>query len=162
MRWLGGPLVGHLGSAVSPLVDGQLDPDSAERAWAHAVGCPLCRDAVEREVWVKRSLATMAGADPSSGLTSALHELPWQAAGAIPPALPPATPPATPPAEPAPWSAVAELERRSRLGRGGLLAAGAGTVSAAVLGIGAVSGVIDLEPWSGRPTETTIGNAPAP
>jgi hypothetical protein len=149
MRWLSGPLGGHLGSAVSPLVDGQLDPDSAERAWAHAVGCPVCRDAVEREVWVKRSLATMSGADPSPGLTSVLHELPWQAAEPVPHA------------GPAEWSAVAELDRRHRLGRGGLLAVGAGTVSAAVLGLGAVSGVLDLEPWSGAPSpETSIGNAP--
>jgi hypothetical protein len=151
MRWFGGPLGGHLGSAVSPLVDGQLDPESAERAWAHAVGCPVCRDAVEREVWVKRSLATMSGADPSPGLTSALHELPWQAAEPVPQA------------GPGDWSAVAELERRHRLGRGGLLAVGAGTVSVAVLGLGAVSGVVDLEPWSSRPsTETSIGNAPTP
>jgi hypothetical protein len=151
MRWLAGPLGGHLGNAVSPLVDGQLDPDSAERAWAHAIGCPVCRDAVEREVWVKRSLATMGGADPSAGLTDALHELPWRVADPVPQA------------GPAEWSAVAELERRHRLGRGGLLAVGAGTVSAAVLGLGAVSGVLDLDPWASRPsTETTIGNAPQP
>lgn len=148
MRWLGGPLGGHLGTAVSPLVDGQLDPGSAERAWAHALGCGSCRDAVEREVWVKRSLATMSGADPSPGLTSALHEMPWQVAEPVAPA------------GPEEWSAVAELERRHRLGRGGLLAVGAGTVSAAVLGLGAVSGALDLEPWSGPSTETTIGNAP--
>ena len=151
MRWLAGPLGGHLGSAVSPLVDGQLDPDSAERAWAHAVGCPVCRDAVEREVWVKQSLAAMAGTRPSAGLTDALHELPWHVADPVPQA------------GPAEWSAVAELERRHRLGRGGLLAVGAGTVSAAVLGLGAVSGMLDLDSWTGLPgTETTIGNAPQP
>jgi hypothetical protein len=155
MRWLSGPLGGHLGSAVSPLVDGQLDRESAERAWAHAVGCPVCRDAVEREVWVKRSLAAMSGTDPSAGLTDALHELPWHVADPVRQSGP--APTSTP------WSTVAELERRHRLGRGGLLAVGAGTVSAAVLGLGAVSGVVDVVPWSGPPgAETTIGNAPTP
>jgi hypothetical protein len=150
MRWLAGPLGGHLGSAVSPLVDGQLDGATAERAWSHALGCAVCRAAVEREVWVKRSLSAMGGADPSPGLCDLLHELPWHATDAVPPAAP------------SEWSAVAELERRHRLRRSGLLAAGAGTVSAAVIGLGAV-GVLDLQPWSGRPTtETSIGNAPQP
>lgn len=150
MRWLGGPLGGHLGSAVSPLVDGQLDPASTERAWSHALGCALCRDAVEREVWVKRSLAGMSGAAPSPGLTDALHELPWQVAEPLPPA------------GPAEWSTVAELDRRHRLRRGGLLAVGAGTVSAAVIGLAAV-GAVDLQPWTVQPgTETTIGGVTKP
>jgi hypothetical protein len=146
MRWLSGPLGGHLGSAVSALVDGQLDPDSAERAWAHALGCAVCRSAVEREVWVKRSLSSIGAADPSPMLTTALHELPWQPAD-----------------DEAGWSTVAELERRQRLRRGGMLAVGAGTVSAAVIGLGAVSGMIDLDLQADRPsTETTIGGVPRP
>ena len=39
MWWLGG----HLGAAVSALVDGQLDEESAERAWAHVAGWSSAR-----------------------------------------------------------------------------------------------------------------------
>lgn len=48
---------GHLGNRVSALLDGQLGPDEAERAWQHVHGCHVCRDAVEREGWVKSRLA---------------------------------------------------------------------------------------------------------
>ena len=40
---------GHLGSAVSALVDGQLDDESSEQAWAHVQRCVPCRKRVERE-----------------------------------------------------------------------------------------------------------------
>jgi anti-sigma factor RsiW len=48
---------GHLGPRVSALLDGQLDEQETERAWAHVHGCHLCRDQVEREGWVKTRLA---------------------------------------------------------------------------------------------------------
>lgn len=50
-------MIGHLGSRVSALLDGQLPPAEAERAWAHVHTCHLCRDLVEREGWVKTRLS---------------------------------------------------------------------------------------------------------
>ncbi len=50
-------MIGHLGSRVSALLDGQLPPAEAERAWAHVHACHLCRDLVEREGWVKTRLS---------------------------------------------------------------------------------------------------------
>ena len=52
--------MGHLGNRVSALLDGQLPPDEAERAWAHVHVCHFCRDAVEREGWVKTRLAGLS------------------------------------------------------------------------------------------------------
>ncbi len=53
-------MIGHLGNRVSALLDGQLSPDEAERAWSHVHLCHFCRDAVEREGWVKTRLAGLA------------------------------------------------------------------------------------------------------
>ncbi|MDT0202108.1 zf-HC2 domain-containing protein [Nocardioides sp. AE5] len=50
-------MIGHIGSRVSALVDGQLPPGEAERLWAHAVRCERCSDAIAREGWVKTRLA---------------------------------------------------------------------------------------------------------
>ena len=47
---------------VSALLDGQLSPAEAERAWAHVHACHACRDLVEREGWVKTQLAALSGA----------------------------------------------------------------------------------------------------
>jgi hypothetical protein len=52
-------VIGHLGTRVSALLDGQLSPADEERAWDHVHSCHQCRDAVEREGWVKTRLATM-------------------------------------------------------------------------------------------------------
>ena len=52
-------MIGHLGARVSALLDGQLSPADEERAWEHVHSCHQCRDAVEREGWVKTRLATM-------------------------------------------------------------------------------------------------------
>ena len=52
-------MIGHLGSRVSALLDGQLSPVEAERAWAHVHLCHVCRDAVEREGWVKTRLSRL-------------------------------------------------------------------------------------------------------
>jgi hypothetical protein len=67
-------VIGHLGSRVSALLDGQLSPVDEERAWEHVHSCHQCRDAVEREGWVKTRLATMqlAGASAPSHLKGAL------------------------------------------------------------------------------------------
>ncbi|CAN5601134.1 hypothetical protein BH10ACT10_BH10ACT10_04210 [soil metagenome] len=55
-------LGGHLGSQVSALVDGQLDDETAERAWDHVLHCPPCHSLVEHEGWTKRQLTQIAGA----------------------------------------------------------------------------------------------------
>jgi anti-sigma factor RsiW len=79
-----GPLGGHLGARVSALLDGQLSAAEAERAWAHVHSCHLCRDAVEREGWVKTRLAGLAG-----GIAPAPERLKGSLLGGTPlPALP--------------------------------------------------------------------------
>jgi len=122
-------LGGHLGPSVSALVDGQLDDESTERAWAHVMHCPACRRAVEREGWVKRQLAQMGGShvsgqEPTPHLIGSLYHLD--------------------PVERetrAAWAAVGELEERGRGRRRlGITAVGVGSVSAAVLGFTALSG----------------------
>lgn len=56
-------MIGHLGARVSALLDGQLTPSEAERAWAHVHACHFCRDLVEREGWVKTRLAGLSFGD---------------------------------------------------------------------------------------------------
>jgi len=53
-------VIGHLGPRVSALLDGQLEPAEAERAWAHVHACHFCRDLVEREGWIKTRLAGLS------------------------------------------------------------------------------------------------------
>jgi hypothetical protein len=125
MRYLGG----HLGTAVTALVDGQLDARSAERAWAHVHSCRGCRDRVQREGWVKRRLATINDdGDPSDRLLGSLYglsaaELRDAAAGAEA------------------WHTVGEIERSSRgRRRTGIALAGAGSLSVAVLGFATLGG----------------------
>lgn len=67
-------MIGHLGPRVSALLDGQLSSADEERAWEHVHACHLCRDAVEREGWVKTRLASMqfAGATAPSHLKGSL------------------------------------------------------------------------------------------
>lgn len=57
------PLSGHVGSRVSALVDGQLPDELAERLWAHVHLCCACRDQVEREGWVKTRVAGLSRRD---------------------------------------------------------------------------------------------------
>jgi hypothetical protein len=115
---------GHLGQSVSALVDGQLDAESTERAWEHVLACPSCRRLVEREGWVKRQLAEMAGgaaATPPPHLVGSLQELDPEVQQA--------------------WDAVGELEQQARgRRRAGIAAVGVGSVSAAVLGLSTLSG----------------------
>ena len=56
-------MIGHLGPRVSALLDGQLEPAEAERAWAHVHDCHFCRDLVEREGWIKTRLAGLSYGD---------------------------------------------------------------------------------------------------
>lgn len=108
-------VIGHLGTRVSALLDGQLSPADEERAWDHVHSCHQCRDAVEREGWVKTRLATMqlAGASVPTHLKGSLlvHAGGW---GEVPehPALAGA--------------------RRRHLGLTGI---GGGAVGAAVMGV---------------------------
>lgn len=128
MKWY---LGGHLGSAVSALVDGQLDPDQTERAWSHVLTCPPCRSLVEREGWVKNQLSGMDGDQPPPSLLGSLYDLDdstadatarWQGIEA--------------------WAVVDEIERQGRgRRRAGIALIGAGSVSAAVFGIASLSGV---------------------
>lgn len=69
-----GPVIGHLGPRVSALLDGQMSPADEERAWEHVHSCHQCRDAVEREGWVKTRLAGMqyAGSAAPSHLKGSL------------------------------------------------------------------------------------------
>lgn len=74
-------MIGHLGSRVSALLDGQLPSAEADEAWAHVYACHQCRDLVEREGWIKTRLAGLAdGCDPTratppSGLKGSLLNL---------------------------------------------------------------------------------------
>lgn len=136
MRYLGG----HLGIAVSALLDGQLDPSSTERAWAHVNTCGTCHRQVEREGWVKTQLATMTGGDdgsaPPQQLLGSLYGL--GTSGSAPTS---ATSSASSASGAAAWAAVEEIERRGRgRRRTGLAVAGAGSVSVAVLGLASLTG----------------------
>ena len=151
MIWAPGwTLGGHLGSLVSALVDGQLSPEATERAWSHVLGCTSCRRLVEREGWVKRQLAQMSGEDTAPahvvGSLQRLHPL-----SSMPDPMPDPMPgPVTSPITSAmaspkfgpswsgleAWAAVDELEHKGRgRRRAGLALVGAGSVSAAVLGM---------------------------
>jgi len=59
-------VIGHLGNRVSALLDGQLPPGEAERAWAHVHACHLCRDLVEREGWIKTRLSGLSTGSASA------------------------------------------------------------------------------------------------
>jgi hypothetical protein len=117
-------LGGHLGSSVSALLDGQLDEEEIESAWAHVHHCLPCRRLVEHEGWVKRHLAQIAGAPrsevPSDQLVGSLLELDPAAVA---------------------WADTQEIERSGRgRRRAGIALVGAGSVSAAVFGLSTLSG----------------------
>ncbi len=127
---------GHLGGLVSALTDGQLPAAQTERLWHHVLTCATCRDAVERETWVKNRLAGIATTPPPSLPSGDLaRDLTDRLAAT------------------SAWEVVDELERRQRLRRAGLVAAGAGSV--AVIGLGAVSGVVDVPDPGVSPTQVS-------
>jgi hypothetical protein len=134
------PFPGHLGASVSALVDDQLDPAHAARAWSHVEGCPGCRAAVDQELWVKQRLAAAGPVVPQPVLTGSLCT------------LPDAAPRGWPFGEPPP--------RRHGVRRAGLAALGVGTVSAALVGLGSL--VVSGEPPAGRtPSATVEGGSPS-
>lgn len=71
-------MIGHLGTRVSALLDGQLSPRETEEAWAHVYACHACRDLVEREGWVKTRLAGLCSGERStpSDLKGSLMSMP--------------------------------------------------------------------------------------
>lgn len=168
MWWLGG----HLGAAVSALVDGQLDEESSERAWAHVADCASCRRLVQREGWVKRQLAEMAcGAPdapgPPSDLLGSLYGLEPLAGGPVERHA--AAPAGVHPSARASWAAVEQLERRDRpRRRAGLALVGVGSVSAAVLGLSTLGAApLGIGGAPGQPppsalTRATPTGTPAP
>lgn len=134
-------LHGHIGSAASALVDGQLSPTEEERAWKHVLGCPGCRRLVEREGWLKQRLAGLAAPDafaPPPRLMGSLYDVDA-------------------------WAAVDEIERRSARRRATTALVGAGSVGFAVLALMAVT-----TPPAGRgevpahQAPAMIGSTPTP
>jgi hypothetical protein len=137
-------LSGHLGAAVSALVDGQLDPESTDRAWQHVGTCASCRQLVEREGWLKRQLAQInevpQGGRPSDELMGHLLDLDAVAAS---------------------WADPDDVAPGRGRRRAGLVLVGAGSVSAAVLGLATLGGAplgLGGGPGGARPA-TSIGDA---
>jgi hypothetical protein len=64
--------VTHLGDRAAAFVDGQLTPESAERATAHLAACRPCRDLVELERLTKARLSALCGPDPSADFVGRL------------------------------------------------------------------------------------------
>ncbi len=62
----------HLGDRAAAFVDGQLSPESAERATAHLAACRPCRDLVELERLTKARLSALCGPDPSADFVGRL------------------------------------------------------------------------------------------
>ena len=116
-----GQVIGHVGSRVGALVDGQLPAEESERLWAHVHGCRRCRASVEREGWVKMQLAGLASTWPASAPLGLRQ-------GLVPPA------PEAPPA-------VVSPTRSSTDHRGLVTVAvlGAGSIGAAMVGVIALS-----------------------
>jgi len=111
-------LSGHIGTKASALVDGQLPPAEAERAWSHVLTCPGCRRLVEHEGWVKRRLGCLSApesVDPPPQLLGSLYAVDA-------------------------WSAVDEIEKQSRRRRTAAVVVGSGAVGACVLGLLTVTG----------------------
>lgn len=111
-------MIGHLGSRISALLDGQLPAEEAERAWEHVHLCHACRDQVEREGWIKTRLAGL-----SYGATAVPDHLKGSLLGA-PIGLPPGDV----------YLALARQPHRPRR-HTGLVAIGGGAVGAAVMGV---------------------------
>lgn len=77
-------MIGHLGSRVSALLDGQLSAAEEERAWDHIHTCLDCRQAVEHEGWVKTRLAGLSFGSPTAapdtlkGSLLGAQAVPWE------------------------------------------------------------------------------------
>lgn len=60
MNWTQGSRSQHLGARVSALLDGQLPEAEADCAWLHVSACATCREAVQRETWIKQRMAGLS------------------------------------------------------------------------------------------------------
>jgi hypothetical protein len=135
-------MIGHLGTRVSALLDGQLSPADEERAWDHVHSCHQCRDAVEREGWVKTRLATMqvTGAAAPSHLKGSLLDrgiVDWPDLSEHPALADPGA-------------------RRRHLGMAGI---GSGAVGAAVMGVLALGASPANAPDAAvRPAQGSLGS----
>lgn len=146
---------GHLGPAVSALVDGQLDPATAEHAWEHVLSCRSCRALVEQEGRVKTELATLSGSEPPEGLLGSLYSLERSDTSASASASTSAWDA---------WRTVDDIESRGRRRRrAGLAVLGAGSLSVAALGLVSLSATnlgMSATPPSGAPTAFLTGPSP--
>lgn len=133
-------MIGHLGTRVSALLDGQLPPLEADRAWAHVHLCHVCRDAVEREGWVKTRLATLGGTPAPSHLKGSLR----LGLTGSPPVLPPAHGP------------------RHRPGRVALAGSAAGAVVVGVVALGLASGDTSVPDRRTPVTDLSGSDTPRP
>jgi len=138
-------LPGHLGAAVSALVDGQLDEESTERAWQHVLTCPPCRRLVEHECSLKRRLAQFADVprvdQPSDQLLGALRNLDPTAVA---------------------WAETQQMEDTGRARRrAGIALVGAGSVSAAVFGLSTLGGATAPPVTSISGSDSTSSPTPA-
>jgi hypothetical protein len=127
-------LSGHIGTKASALIDGQLPRAEEERAWSHVLTCPGCRRLVEHEGWTKRQLGTLCGSpvmDPPPQLLGSLYAVDA-------------------------WSAVDEIEKRSRRRRTTVVLVGGGAVGACVLGLVTVAGGPTSRDVPARPSPATI------
>jgi anti-sigma factor RsiW len=117
-----GQVIGHVGSRVGALVDGQLPAEESERLWVHVHGCRRCRASVEREGWVKMQLAGLASSWPASAPLGLRQEL------------------ATPaPQTPAPAPASPQRSSTDHRGLVTVAVLGAGSIGAAMVGVIALS-----------------------
>ena len=133
----------HLGSRVSALLDGRLDPDEEERCWKHVHSCHSCRDLVEQEGWVKTQLAQLSfdGSQTSHDFKSSLVGRCAEASGS--------------PLAPARFPTVGHRPRR------GLVAIGGGAASACVVGVLAL-GVAGSPGRDPRPPATDLSRPVTP
>jgi hypothetical protein len=76
--------VSHLGDRAAAFVDGQLTPESAERATAHLAACRPCRDLVELERLTKARLSALSGPEPTAAFVGRLLAM-GGPAGPLPP-----------------------------------------------------------------------------
>lgn len=75
----------HLGSRISALVDGQLDPAATERALAHVATCGTCAHELAAARAARRALAGAEPVLPPEDLTARLLSLSAQGVPPVPP-----------------------------------------------------------------------------
>lgn len=136
--------LGHLGTRVSALLDGQLPAEETERAWSHVHTCHTCRDLVEREGWVKTRLA---GLSLGAGDRVAPDHLKGSLLGVTPSEL---------------YLAIATDDPHRTRRNLGLAAIGGGAVGAAVMGVLALGAAPADAPSIDRRTPVTQIGTPAP